>query len=90
MSKSLKILLALGTGVAIGATLAYVIKTANEKNIDSTYADDEVEPTKLDGIAKQFSDKISAELKAAETKIRSAVRKEIDGLNPERELGLFL
>jgi hypothetical protein len=90
MNKSTKVLLALGAGVALGAVLAYVIKTASEKNAEDFLSDGEEEPTKLDNIAKQFSDKISAELKAAETKIRSAVRKEIDGLNPERELGLFL
>ena len=90
MSKSSKVLLAVVAGVAVGAALAYVVKTATEKNVADNYADNETEPSKFDNITKQFSDKISSELKAAEIKIRSAVRKEIDGISPERELGLFL
>ncbi len=89
MSKS-KIILALLAGVAIGAVVAYSVKTIIEKTTDDSLADEEKLPTTIDNIAQQFSDKISTELKAAEKKIRTAVKKEIDALNPESELGLFL
>ncbi len=89
MSKS-KIILALLAGVAIGAIVAYTVNTINEEKIDGDLADEEREPTTLENIAQQFSDKISSELKTAEKIIRTAVKKEIDALNPESELGLFL
>ncbi len=89
MSKS-KILLALLAGVTIGAVVAYSVKTITEKDNTDNLVDEEKQPTTIDNIAQQFSDKISAELKAAEKKIRTAVKKEIDALNPESELGLFL
>jgi hypothetical protein len=89
MSKS-KIILALLAGVAIGAVVAYTVKTIQEEKADGGLSDEERQPTTLDNIAQQFSDKISSELKMAEKKIRTAVKKEIDALNPESELGLFL
>ncbi len=89
MSKS-KIILALLTGVAVGAVVAYTVKTMVEDKSDHSLEDAATEPSKFDGIAQQFSDKISLEMKAAERKIRSAVQKEIDALSPEKELGLFL
>jgi uncharacterized protein HemX len=89
MSKS-KIILALLAGVAIGAVVAYTVQTINEQTEDENIADENKEPTTLENIAQQFSDKISSELKTAEKKIRTAVKKEIDALNPESELGLFL
>jgi uncharacterized protein HemX len=89
MSKS-KIILALLAGVAIGAVVAYTVKTIQEETMDDNFSDEEKQPTTLDNIAQQFSDKISSELKTAEKKIRTAVKKEIDALNPESELGLFL
>jgi uncharacterized membrane protein YraQ (UPF0718 family) len=89
MSKS-KIVLALLAGVAIGAIVAYTVKTINEETFNENLSDEERQPTTLENIAQQFSDKISSELKTAEKKIRTAVKKEIDALNPESELGLFL
>jgi uncharacterized membrane protein YraQ (UPF0718 family) len=89
MSKS-KIVLALLAGVAIGVVVAYTVKTINEETADDNLSDEERQPTTLENIAQQFSDKISSELKTAEKKIRTAVKKEIDALNPESELGLFL
>jgi uncharacterized membrane-anchored protein YhcB (DUF1043 family) len=89
MSKS-KIILALLAGVAIGAVLAYTVQTINEQPVEDELSDEEKQPTTMDNIAQQFSDKISSELKMAEKKIRTAVKKEIDALNPESELGLFL
>jgi uncharacterized protein HemX len=89
MSKS-KIILALLAGVAIGAVVAYTVKTIQEETVADGLSDEERQPTTLDNIAQQFSDKISSELKMAEKKIRTAVKKEIDALNPESELGLFL
>lgn len=89
MSKS-KIILALLAGVAIGAVVAYTLQTINEQAADENLADENKEPTTLENIAQQFSDKISFELKAAEKKIKTAVKKEIDALNSESEAGLFL
>jgi lysophospholipid acyltransferase (LPLAT)-like uncharacterized protein len=89
MSKS-KIILALLAGVAIGAVVAYSVKAITEKTMDDTLADKETLPSTFENIAQQFSDKISIELKAAEKKIRTSDKKEIDTLNPESELGLFL
>jgi uncharacterized protein HemX len=89
MSKS-KIILALIAGVAIGAVVAYAVQSSIDKETEDTLADEEQKPNKLEAIAQQFSDKISSELKAAEKKIRTSVQKEIDALNPESELGLFL
>jgi predicted alpha/beta-fold hydrolase len=90
MSKSSKILMAVATGVAIGAVLAYTVKKINEEKVDDLAINTTSEPTTLENIAEQFSNKISSELKAAELKIRSSVRKEMDALNPEKDLGLFL
>jgi uncharacterized protein HemX len=89
MSKS-KIILALIAGVAIGAVVAYAVQASTDNETEDTLADGEQKPSKLESIAQQFSDKISSELKAAEKKIRTSVQKEIDALNPESELGLFL
>ncbi len=86
MSKSSKVVLALLAGVAIGVAVAYIAK---EKNTENDIAESQ-EPTALDNIAQQFSDKISTELKAAEKKIRSAVKKEMGIISPEQEMGLFL
>jgi uncharacterized protein HemX len=91
MSKSSKILLALVAGIAIGAVVAYAVKTATEVIEDNNeLANEDAEPNKLETIAQQFSDKISTELKAAEKKIRTAVQKEMDAISPEKEMGLFL
>ncbi len=89
MSKS-KIVMALLAGIAIGAVVAYTVNSINEQAQEEGLAKEEREPTTLENIAQQFSDKISSELKTAEKKIRTAVKKEIDALNPESELGLFL
>jgi uncharacterized membrane protein YraQ (UPF0718 family) len=89
MNKS-KIILALLAGVTIGAVVAYSVKTITEKDNTDNIVDEEKQSATIDNIAQQFSDKISTELKAAEKKIRTAVKKEIDALNPESELGLFL
>ncbi len=89
MSKS-KIILALIAGVAIGAVVAYTVQTIHEQTVNEDLAEENKQPTTLENIAQQFSDKISSELKTAEKKIRTAVKKEIDALNPESELGLFL
>ncbi len=89
MNKS-KIILAVLAGVAIGAVVAYAIKKTTEENDEQILKNETNEPSKLDSIAKQFSEKISTELKAAEKKIKTAVQKEIDALSPEKELGLFL
>ncbi len=86
MSKSSKVALALIAGVVVGVAVAYIVK---EKNTENDIAENK-EPTVLDNITQQFSDKISTELKAAEKKIRSAVKKEIGIASPEKELGLFL
>jgi uncharacterized protein HemX len=89
MSKS-KIILALLAGVTIGAVVAYTVQAINKPTQEKDLAEENNQPTTLDNIAQQFSNKISSELKTAEKKIRTAVKKEIDALNPESELGLFL
>jgi peptidoglycan hydrolase CwlO-like protein len=89
MNKS-KIILAIAAGAVIGGAIALTIKHNNQ----TTEEDDEklsnTEPSKLENIAQQFADKISVELETAERKIKSAVSKEMNRLNPESELGLFL
>ncbi len=71
MSKS-NIVLALLAGAAIGGIIAIILKAENAL----TAEDEEGErgESKLELIAKQFSEKISSELKTAENKIKSAVK----------------
>ena len=91
MSKS-NIALAIIAGAVIGGIVAIVLKA--EKALDEEYDHDEEteeEESNIFGdIAKQFSERISSELLAAENKIKSAVKKEPGFIAPHGEFGIFL
>ncbi len=86
MSKS-NIVLAIIAGAAIGGIVAIILKAENALATDD---DTETEEPKLARIAKQFSDKISSELKTAEQKIKSAAQS-ASSLNISKgEQGVYL
>ena len=92
MSKS-NIALAIIAGAVIGGIVAIVLKA--EKALDDEEEEDEYEETapvknQFENIAQQFSEKISSELQAAESKIKSAVKKDPGFMNHEGEFGVFL
>ena len=90
MSKS-NIVLAILAGAVIGGMIAIVLKAESVLDDDDDSEDDEQpDDTKLENIARQFSDRISSELKTAETKLRSAVKSKTDFSLPDGEFGGFL
>ncbi|MFN0083488.1 MAG: hypothetical protein ACKVOM_13340 [Ferruginibacter sp.] len=92
MKKS-NIVLAILAGAAIGGIIAIVLKAENALTDDDAEEDgddNDDENNAFNKIARQFSDKISSELKAAENKIKSAVKIDNGFLKPDEETGVFL
>lgn len=89
MSKS-RIALAILAGAAIGAivTVALTVRKELEEEEDEFREPEAVSP--FDNIARQFSDRISSDLKAAENKIKSVVSSGRGFVQPEGEFGIFL
>ncbi|MEJ7610916.1 MAG: hypothetical protein WKF88_07030 [Ferruginibacter sp.] len=90
MSKS-NIVLAILAGAVIGGLVAIVLKA--EAALEPEEDDGEEKPAgnaTLENIARQFSDRISSDLKTAEGKLQSAVKKKSDFSLPEGEFGGFL
>ncbi len=85
MKKS-NILLAIIAGAAIGGIVAIILQ-AEKALIDEQQND--TEDGAFERIAQQFSDKISSDLKTAETKIKSAAKSN-GFLKPDEEAGIFL
>lgn len=91
MSKS-NIALAIIAGSVIGGIIALVLKT--EDALFPDYAEDEFEndraKSRTQTIARQFSDRISTDLDAAEMKIKSAFKKDSAHTDSSGERGVFL
>lgn len=87
MKKS-NIVLAILAGAAIGGIIAIVLKAENALTKDED--EEEEKNNAFNKIAQQFSEKISSELKAAENKIKAAVKNNDGFLNPDEETGVFL
>ena len=85
MKKS-NIVLAIIAGAAIGGIVAIILQA--EKAIINEQQND-TEDGAFEKIAQQFSDKISSDLKTAETKIKSTVKSN-GFLKPDEETGVFL
>lgn len=97
MKKS-NIVLGILAGAAIGGAVALILKARKELDeiadgIDEEEEDDD-EPrpeSRFENIARQFSERISDELKSAENRIRSAVKKGSSSFNvSDGEYGTFL
>ena len=88
MKKS-NIVLAILAGAAIGGIIAIALKAENALTADDD-ENEEFESSTFDKIAKQFSGKISSELKTAENKIKSAVKLNTALLKPDEQDGVFL
>lgn len=88
MSKS-NIVLAILAGAVIGGIVAVVLTAENALEDEHTEEDEE-QTTRTENIARQFSERLSSELKAAELKVRSAVKKDTDFNQPQGEFGVFL
>ena len=84
MKKS-NIVLAILAGAAIGGIVAITLKAENEI---STLNVDEEENSSFDKIAQQFSDKLSSDLKTAESKIKSTEKN--NDFSKHDEEGVFL
>ncbi len=90
MSKS-NIALALIAGAVIGGIVIIALKTE-----DALFAPDgadeaeEKKSTRTEKIARQFSERISSDLEAAEIKINSAGKKDTGFTKPQGEFGVFL
>ena len=92
MSKS-NIALAIIAGAVIGGAVALVLQAQHLLDPEEAEDEPQKEPSALDefgNIARQFSERISSELKAAENKIKSAVKKDPDFTIPQGEFGVFL
>ena len=91
MSKS-NIALAVLAGAVIGGAVALILKAQSELDeavSPEEAADEEEESPEFETIAKQFSERISSELKAAEEKLKSAAKRS-DLIIPDGEFGVFL
>ncbi len=84
MKKS-NIVLAILAGAAIGGIVAIILKAENE--ISNLNVDEE-ENSSFDKIAQQFSDKLSSDLKTAESKIKSTEKN--NDFSKHDEEGVFL
>jgi|GEM_PF-2492919 len=84
MKKS-NIVLAILAGAAIGGIVAIILKAENE--ISNLNVDEE-ENSSFDKIAQQFSDKLSSDLKTAESKIKSTEKN--NDFSKHDEDGVFL
>ena len=90
MSKS-NIVLAILAGAVIGGAVAIVLKAQSALEPQEDEAEEEpVANANLENIARQFSDRISSELRTAEGKLHSAVKKKSDHSMPDGEFGVFL
>lgn len=91
MSKS-NIALAIIAGSVIGGIIALVLKT--EDALFPEHEEDESEndraKSRTQSIARQFSDRISSDLDAAEIKIKSAFKKDSALTDSSGERGVFL
>ena len=91
MSKS-NIYLAIIAGSVIGGIIALVLKT--EDALFSEQADDLSEndraKSRTQSISRQFSDRISSDLDAAEVKIKSAFKKDSALTDSSGDGGVFL
>ena len=92
--KRSNIALAIIAGAVIGGAVAIFLRTEamldDEPNGDEEEYDGDKDHPMIETIAKQFSDRIASDLKAAEEKVKSVVNKG-PGLNtPEGEFGVFL
>ena len=93
MSRS-NIALAIIAGAVIGGAVALFLTAGRMLDEDpisgeEEYEGDEEHPM-IESIARQFSERISSELKTAEEKIKSAVKKAPGPNAPEGEFGVFL
>ena len=84
MKKS-NIVLAILAGAAIGGIVAIILKAENE--ISNLNVDEE-ESSSFDKIAQQFSEKLSSDLKTAESKIKSTEKN--NDFSKHDEEGVFL
>ena len=84
MKKS-NIVLAILAGAAIGGIVAIILKAENE--ISNLNVDEE-ENSSFDKIAQQFSEKLSSDLKTAESKIKSTEKN--NDFSKHDEEGVFL
>mgnify|MGYP001796381949 CR=1 FL=1 len=89
MSKS-NIILAVIAGAVVGGIIAIVLKTEDALFSDEIDEEKEKLSTRTENIARQFSEKISSDLKAAEHKLKSAVKKDTGLTKPQGEFGVFL
>ena len=90
MSKS-NIALAVLAGLVIGGIVVIALKAEGALIAsDGADEDDEKGNTRTKEIAKQFSERISPDLEAAEMKIKSAVKKDSGFIKPQGEFGVFL
>ncbi len=90
MSKS-NIALAIIAGAVIGGIVVIALKAEGALNAaDGADEDDKAENTRTKKIAKQFSERISSDLHAAEKKIKFGSKKDSDFTKPHGEFGVFL
>lgn len=90
MSKS-NIALAVLAGLVIGGIVVIVLKAEGTlKASAGADENDEKENTRTKEIAKQFSERISPDLEAAEMKIRSGAKKDSGFIKSQGEFGVFL
>ncbi len=92
MSKT-RVALAILAGAVVGAVVVAVLQA--EKMLDDEHPAEDSEEEEnsqsiLGNIARQFSERISADLKTAEDKIRSGVKKSTDFSAHKDEFGVFL
>ncbi len=88
MDKSTFILGSIAAVIIIAGVSMFVAKRARNKRKNTL--ETQVTPNVFEKIALQFSDKISAELAAAEKKIRSVVgAEEKKSSDTDKELGMY-
>jgi selenophosphate synthase len=90
MSKKSNIALAILAGAAIGGIIALAIKAESAMNDEAENTENDETTSKFELIAKQFSDRIATDLKAAENKIKNVVKKGPSLNIPDDEYGIFL
>lgn len=90
MSKKSNIALAILAGATIGGIIAIIIKAEKAINEAAENIETEETETKFELIARQFSDRIASDLKAAENKIKNVVKKGPSMNSPGDEQGIFL
>ena len=90
MSKKSNIALAILAGATIGGIVALILKAEKAAYEEAEDIETEETESKFELIARQFSDRIAADLKAAENKIKSVVKKGSSLNIPDDEYGIFL